>query len=87
MIELGQEVKDMISGFKGIAVARHHYLQGCDRISVQPKADKDGKLDESTTFDEPQLIVIGKKKITTNGSRRNGGPMPYRPKPRLTSLR
>lgn len=34
MVELGDFVKDPISGFKGIAVSRHHYLHGCDRISI-----------------------------------------------------
>ena len=58
-IELGKEVKDIVAGFKGIAVARHEYLEGCERITVQPSVDKDGKLPDCQTFDAPSLEVIG----------------------------
>jgi hypothetical protein len=36
-------VKDTITGYSGIVVARHEYLNGCLRFSLQPdKLDKDG---------------------------------------------
>lgn len=58
-IKLGQEVKDNISGFKGIAICRCLWLHGCERILVQPAmGKKDEKLPESHTFDEPQLEII-----------------------------
>jgi hypothetical protein len=63
MITLGAEVKDKVSGFVGIAVAKHNYINGCTRITVQPKVDKQGKLPDSQTFDELQLSVISKKII------------------------
>ncbi len=59
MIKLGQEVKDRVSGFQGIAVAWTMYLQGCARVTIQPKVKKDGTLSDSKTFDEPDLIVVG----------------------------
>jgi hypothetical protein len=75
MIELGSEVKDTISGFTGTAVARHVYINGCNRITVQPVVDKEGKLPETATFDEPQLTIITKKKI--KGDNTTGGPEKY----------
>lgn len=72
MIELGQKVKDTVSGFIGIAVARHIYFQGCERITVQPSVDKDGKLPDTATFDEPDLIAIEEKKL--KGKNDTGGP-------------
>jgi ribosomal protein L14 len=72
MVNLGDLVKDSVSGFKGIAVSRHSYLQGCDRISIQPPIDKNGKHPESVTFDEPQLIIIKKEKIKI-GQKITGG--------------
>ena len=75
-IKLGQIVKDKVSGFKGVAVAEHIYLQGCSRFTVQPEVDKEGKLPDTQTFDEPQLEVVSDgllKKAKTD----NGGPMPY----------
>ena len=63
MVTLGDYVKDTVSGFKGIAVSRHIYLQGCDRITIQPKIDKEGKHPEGHTFDEPQLEILKSQKI------------------------
>lgn len=62
MIELGDKVKDPITGFKGTAVARSTYLYGCVRISVQGPVDKDGNVPEWVHFDEPQLENIKPKK-------------------------
>ena len=81
MINLGDEVKDTVSGFVGQAISRHKYLQGCDRIGVQPKVKKDGTLPEPKCFDEPQLVVTkaAKPKQESEESRRRGGPPPYMP--------
>lgn len=63
-IVLGDEVVDTVTGFKGIAVARTKWLAGCDRINVQPKGvDKDGKIFETQSFDEPLLKVLKKSKV------------------------
>ena len=43
MINLGDKVKDIVSGYTGIAVCRTSYLEGCDRIAIQAKVGKDGK--------------------------------------------
>ncbi len=83
-IELGKEVQDKITGFKGIAIARSTFLQGCSRILVQPKIDKEGKIPESMSFDEPDIEVISDgvllkpkpKKEPPGGPR----PMPFRAK-------
>lgn len=80
MINLGDKVKDVVSGFVGIAVSRHSYLNGCARIGVQPEVDKDGKLPEYETFDEPQLQVIEKSKINIGITIEAGGPERYMPK-------
>jgi len=75
MVTLGDEVKDTITGFKGIAISRHSYLQGCDRISVQPPIDKEKKLPELQTFDEPQLEVVKPKKVKRKAPKDDpGGP-------------
>jgi len=76
MIDLGDEVKDSITGFKGIVVAVTNWLHGCRRITVQPaKLSTDGKPNETHTFDEPQLILLKKKKVDA-GRRDTGGPRP-----------
>ena len=63
-IELGDRVKDAISGLTGIATGVTDWLYGCRRIGVQPeKLGKDGKTQECVWFDEPQLIVTKAKAI------------------------
>ena len=71
-VELGDEVQDLVTGFKGVAVCRHIYLMGCDRISVQPKMVK-GVTPDDRSFDEPQLKVLSAKKVVIPGIKTNVG--------------
>jgi hypothetical protein len=57
-IELGQKVKDTITGMEGIVISRTVWLNGCVRVGVQPQQLKDGIPVESQIFDEPQLVVV-----------------------------
>lgn len=76
-VTLGDTVKDTVSDFEGVAVSKHLYLNGCTRITVQPKYNKkDKKLPESETFDEPQLKIL-KQKVVPQGSKETGGPEKY----------
>jgi len=81
MVNLGDEVQDTITGFKGIVIADHNFLNGCRRISVQPKVDKDGKKQDHETFDEPDLKVLKAKKVK-RGDISIGGPEKYTPSKR-----
>ena len=85
MINLGDEVKDTVTGLKGIAVARTQWLHGCDRIGVQPKARKDGTIPDALNVDEPQLVLV-KKKVVKKGTKKTGGPMPM-PMQKVTSMK
>lgn len=68
-IELGDLVKDVITGFEGVAVSKHIFMTGCNRWGVQPLPEppkKGGKVtykSETTAFDEPQLMVLEKSKV------------------------
>ena len=58
-INLGDRVKDTVTGFTGIAVARTQWLNGCDRVAVQPeKLTKEGFPREDRVFDEMQLQLL-----------------------------
>lgn len=60
-IEPGDRVRDRITGFTGIAMARTEWLYNCVRISVMAENVKPGtsKLEEhSNTFDEAQLLIV-----------------------------
>ncbi len=78
MIKLGKKVRDTVSGFEGVAVSSHEYLQGCRRISIQPKVDKEGKLPDTCSFDEPQLEYVDTEKALPSNTK-TGGPEKYMP--------
>jgi hypothetical protein len=63
---MGDEVKDIISGFKGIVVTRVEWFNGCIRYNVQPQRLKlEGGPDDTITFDEQSLKLVKSKKIKT----------------------
>lgn len=65
-IPLGVIVKDVVTGFTGVAENRASFLYGCDRYCVQPKVGEDGKIPEPQMIDEPQLeIVDGESRVMT----------------------
>lgn len=57
-IELGDKVRDRMTGFEGIVIARTEWLYNCTRITVQPTALKDATVAEAHTFDEPQVELV-----------------------------
>jgi len=61
-IELGQKVKDSITGFEGIAVAKAIYLNGCISYQVESQKLKDGKTIQPEWFDEQRLTCESKAK-------------------------
>lgn len=60
VIELGDQVKSRVTGFEGIAVARLVHLNGCDRILIQPKVQKDQKMPESYYVDLTEVDIVKK---------------------------
>jgi hypothetical protein len=77
---LGDCVRDTISGFEGIAVARAEYLYGCVRFQVEAqRLGENGAPIESVWFDEQRLDVAG---IPVPGSSDpSGGPQSPPPAP------
>ena len=57
-ITLGNKVKDIVTGFEGIAIAKIEYLNGCKQFCVQPPVDKDGKRPDGVYLDHQQLEVV-----------------------------
>jgi hypothetical protein len=59
MIKLGSRVRDIVTGFEGIATSRTEWLHGCARIGIQPETlDKDGKVIDASVFDEQQVEIV-----------------------------
>lgn len=78
MITLGQQVRDKVTGFTGIATTRIQYLNGCIQYGVKPRIGEDGKLRESEYFDEAQLEVVGEG--LTVPQKTTGGPVTNAPR-------
>ena len=74
-IELGNKVKCKITGFTGIAICKHIYLNGCVQYGVQGKINKDGFIIDPEEIDEEDLIVMKtggvKNPIVKQGGPRN----------------
>ena len=85
-IELGDRVKDPITGMTGIVTCITTWLHGCIRMGVQPEEVKeDKKPAEAIYFDQSQLVVVKKAvhqpcvlqvapKPAAETRRGNGGP-------------
>ena len=81
-VELGDRVKDVITGMTGIVFGISDWLYGCRRITVQPEKEKDGKPAETFCVDEPQLKITKKgaiapdddSKVESRPKKTTGGP-------------
>jgi hypothetical protein len=58
-IELGNKVKDIVSGLIGIVVQKTEYLNGCVQYGVTPPVKKDSTDIVTYSIDEQQLEYVG----------------------------
>lgn len=56
-VNLGDAVRDVITGFEGIVQGRTEYLFGCVSMLVKSREMKDGLPLEGKWLDENQLVV------------------------------
>ncbi|RWX72529.1 hypothetical protein [Mesorhizobium sp. M2A.F.Ca.ET.039.01.1.1] len=72
-VNLGDRVKDTITGFAGIATGRADYLTGCTQFCITPPVKEDGTTRDSHWYDEDRIEVVeaGAVKIAV---KRPGGP-------------
>ena len=63
MIELGDRVKCIYTGFTGIAVAKTIFINGCEQISVAPKWDGKSQLIDEMGIDSQSLKIVKKNPI------------------------
>jgi len=72
--KLGKRYRDRVSGFEGVAVSFHDYIQGCRRVSLE-RLDSSGDKLVALTFDEPNLDPVDegvRVRVPVGG--RTGGP-------------
>jgi hypothetical protein len=61
-MKLGDKVKDIVTGFQGMATVYAQYLTGSDRVCVTPEVDKDGNTRADQWFDVDRIEVIEKSR-------------------------
>lgn len=67
-VETGDLVKDRITGFTGVAVAKTVWINGCVRWTVQPtKLSKEGAQKPTECFDDEQMVVVRKAVVPAYG--------------------
>lgn len=62
-VEMGDEVKDLITGFTGIVTSISTYLHGMNQVGVQPPIDKEGKVPDCINFDIVSLKILCKTRV------------------------
>lgn len=62
-IEMGDKVRDNITGFIGVVIGKTQYITGCNQVLVQPPIkQEDGSFVEGRWIDEERLEVVEKAK-------------------------
>jgi hypothetical protein len=79
---LGDRLRDVVTGFTGIAISRIHYLNGCEQYQLAPEQLEDGKVVEPEWFDIQRLEVAAPAAFTpANRLAAVGGPTPDEKRP------
>lgn len=71
--EIGDVLKDKVTGFRGMVLGRTEYATGCKHYGLCPqKLTKEGKAPEWEWYDEMRLTKVGKNtwkkpEVTTSG--------------------
>src|SRR5688572_11518709 len=56
--ELGDTLRDMVTGYSGIVTGRGDHISGCNTYGLQKKADEKGDVADSKWFDETRLEAV-----------------------------
>jgi hypothetical protein len=75
-IQLGSEVRDRVTGFAGLAVAKTVWLGGNTLVMIEPTRLHDGKPVDSHSFDVDRVELVQKADppVSKSSSARSGGP-------------
>lgn len=75
-VKLGGIYRDRVTGMEGTAVRIVEFLGGCNRITIRPKVDKDGKLVDGILIplEQAELVDAGPAVEAEKSKTRTGGP-------------
>lgn len=76
-VELGDRVRDKVSGFGGIVTSLTYWLNGCVRVGIEAEDLDNGKVRDSYSIDEAQVSILLKGAVTPyTAAATPGGPKP-----------
>jgi hypothetical protein len=81
-INLGDHVRDRMTGIEGIAFGRSTYLTGCDHIGIKrPGTGSDGKAFDMHWVDEPLIEMVKQNAflVSAEVATKPGGPSLHMP--------
>lgn len=81
-LQMGDKVKDTLTKFTGIIIARSEHLTGCNQVYLLPTSDKGNDLKTGEWFDVERIESV-EKNVVTSASRFGGCDIP--PPDRVTS--
>ncbi len=80
-VTLGKKYKDTVSCYEGVAMCETRWLNGCVRVGMQSKVNKDGKLPDLMEFDVQQLEIVKEAKESLEPKKKcKGGDPSFTPK-------
>ncbi len=73
---LNDNVKDDLTGLKGVMVCVTYWNNGCVRIGLQPRIIKDGMPVSMSTIDIEDVVSLETRKKVVKKVKPAGGPKP-----------
>lgn len=58
MPQLGDRVREKVTGFVGIQTGETKFLNGCRRVQISPPVDRDGKHVDGVWFDIETVEIV-----------------------------
>jgi hypothetical protein len=74
--DLGDEVRDTITSYAGVVIARTQWLTNCNTYMVKSRELKEGKPLDAITFDEPSVELVKARAVKGVEGVKTGGPTP-----------
>jgi len=62
--QIGDRVKEKITGYAGVVTAKCEYITGCKQVLVNPPLKADGGYEDPRWFDEDRVDVTEAKVVT-----------------------
>lgn len=74
-VAMGDKVKDTLTGFTGVVIARVEHMTGCNQLFVLPKSDKENEIKNGCWFDIERIEKIADREVQLQ-ARRTGADIP-----------